>query len=99
MSDKKIAEHNNAPVDVEQVLKDMFDQVTEEVKEGIDNNSVDVATILDNKVNERIDAVFKKHWNETLRKWVEARITEEVADQAVLLGKRIGELMGKRGEL
>ena len=99
MSDRKIAEHNNAPVDTEQVLKDMFDQVTEEDKEGIDKNSVDVATILDNKVNERIDAVFKHHWNETLRKWVEARITEEVADQAVLLGKRIGELIGKRGEL
>mgnify|MGYP003350276191 CR=1 FL=1 len=99
MTTKKIAEHNNAPVDTEQVLKDMFDQVTQEVQEGIDKNSVDVATILDNKVNERIDAVFKHHWNTTLRKFVETRIQEEVAEQATLLGKRIGELIGKRGEL
>ena len=67
--------------------------------QGIDKNSVDVATILDSKVNERIDAVFKHHWNTTLRKFVETRIQEEVAEQATLLGKRIGELMGKRGEL
>lgn len=70
-----------------------------DTKDGLDNDSVDVAILLDSKVKERIDEVFKQHWNETLRKWVEARITEEVADQAVLLGKRIGELMGKRGEL
>ena len=97
MSDHEFHKHH--PVDTEQVLKDMFDQVTEEVKEGIDSNSVDVATILDNKVNERIDAVFKHHWNTTLRKWMEQRISEEVADQATLLGKRLGELAGKRGEL
>ena len=99
MNTKKIAEHVNAPVDTEQVLKDMFDQVTEEVKDGIDNNSVDVATILDSKVNERIDAVFRHHWNTTLRRFVEQRIQEEVADQATLLGKRLGELAGKRGTL
>ena len=92
-------EHKHHEVDTQQVLKDMFDQVTEEVKDGIDNNSVDVATILDSKVNERIDAVFRHHWNTTLRRFVEQRIQEEVADQATLLGKRLGELMGKRGEL
>ena len=92
-------EHKHHEVDTEQVLKDMFDQVTQEVQEGIDNNSVDVATILDSKVNERIDAVFRHHWNTTLRRFVEQRIQEEVADQATLLGKRLGELMGKRGEL
>lgn len=99
MSDKKVAEHNNAPVDTEKVLKDMFDQVTQEVKEGLDNDSVEVAAILDSKLNERIDEVFKHHWNTTLRKWMEQRISEEVADQATLLGKRLGELAGKRGEL
>ena len=48
---------------------------------------------------ERIDEVFKHHWNTQLRKWVETRIQEEVADQATLLGKRLGELAGKRGTL
>lgn len=70
-----------------------------DAKDGLDQDSVDVALLLEEKIKERIDELFKKHWNETLRKWVEARITEEVADQAVLLGKRIGELIGKRGEL
>ena len=64
-----------------------------------DADSVAVATILDDKINQRIDAVFREHWNTTLRKYVNARISEEVADQALLLGKRMGELHGKRGEL
>ena len=92
-------EHKHHEVDTQQVLKDMFDQVTQEVQEGIDNNSVEVAGILDSKLNERISDVFKHYWNTELRKWVERRIQEEVADQATLLGKRLGELMGKRGEL
>ena len=90
---------NNAPVDTDQVLKDMFDQVTEEVTNGMDEDSVAVATILDGKINQRIDAIFREHWNTVLKKWVNARISEEVADQALLLGKRLGELQGKRGEL
>ena len=94
-----MTEHKHHDVDVEQVLKDMFDQVTQEVQDGIDNNSVEVAGILDSKLNERISDVFKHYWNTELRKWVERRIQEEVADQATLLGKRLGELMGKRGEL
>lgn len=70
-----------------------------DTKDGLDQDSVDVALLLEEKIKERIDELFKKHWNETLRKWVEQRICEEVADQATLLGKRIGELVGKRGEL
>lgn len=70
-----------------------------DTKDGLDQDSVDVALLLEEKIKERIDELFKKHWNETLRKWVEARICEEVADQATLLGKRLGELAGKRGEL
>lgn len=96
---RKIAEHNNAPVDTQQVLKDMLDQVNEEVKGGLDSTSVDVAVALDTKMNERVEAAFKKHWNDQLRAWVESRIQEEVADAATKLGKRIGELLGKRGEL
>lgn len=92
-------EHNNAPVDTEQVLKDMFEQVTEEVKEGLDSKSVDVAAVLDDKLNERVEAVFKKHWNDKLRIWVESRIQEEVASLGLHLGKRIGELTGTRGKL
>ena len=99
MTKKEPAEMNNAPVDVEQVFKDMFDKVTEEVTNGLDNDSVAVATILDDKINQRIDAVFREHWNTTLKKWVNARISEEVAEQAMLLGKRLGELQGNRGEL
>lgn len=98
MNDEKTFQ-TNTHVDTEQVLKDMFEQVTEEVKEGLDNNSIEVAAILDSKLNERIDAVFKKHWNEKLRGWVEKRVQEEVADQATILGKRLGELVGKRGTL
>jgi hypothetical protein len=97
MSNKEPAEMNNAPVDVEQVFKDMFDKVTEEVTNGLDNDSV--ATILDDKINQRIDAVFREHWNTTLKKWVNTRISEEVAEHATLLGKRLGELQGNRGEL
>lgn len=99
MTKRKTAEHNNAPVDTQQVLKDMMEQVTNEVKDGLDDKSVDVAIALDNKLNERVDAVFTHHWNKTLRAWVERRIQEEVADQATLLGKRLGELMGSRGKL
>lgn len=96
---RKIAEHNNAPVDTEQVFKDMLDQVNAEVKDGLDSNSLDVAIALDTKMNERVEEVFKKHWNTQLRRWVEQRIQEEVAEQATLLGKRLGELAGKRGML
>ena len=96
---RKIAEHNNAPVDTEQVFKDMLEQVTNEVKDGLDDKSLDVAIALDTKMNERIDAVFKKHWNVKLRNWVERRIQEEVAEAATKLGKRIGELMNERGKL
>lgn len=99
MTKKAPAEMNNAPVDTEQVFKDMFEQVNQEVANGLDADSVAVATILDDKINQRIDAVFREHWNNTLKKWVNARISEEVADQALLLGKRMGELHGKRGEL
>lgn len=99
MNDDDETFQTNKHVDTQQVLKDMFDQVTQEVQDGIDNNSVEVAGILDSKLNERISGVFKHYWNTELRGWVERRIQEEVADQATLLGKRIGELMGKRGEL
>ena len=99
MSTKESAEMNNAPVDTEQVLKDMFDKVTEEVTNGLDNDSVAVATILDDKINQRIDAVFREHWNRTLRNYINTRISEEVAEHATLLGKRLGELQGNRGEL
>lgn len=92
-------EHNNATVDAEQVLKDMFEQVTNEVKDGFDSKSVDVAAVLDDKLNERVEAVFKKHWNDKLRNWVESRIQEEVASLGLHLGKRIGELTSTRGEL
>jgi uncharacterized protein YdaU (DUF1376 family) len=96
---RKIAEHNNAPVDTEQVLKDMLEQVTNEVKDGLDDKSVEVAIALDVKMNERVDAVFQKHWNEKLRNWVEKRIQEEVAELGLKLGKSIGELMSDRGRL
>jgi hypothetical protein len=94
-----MAEHNNAPVDTEAVLKDMFDQVTKEVTNGLDDDSVEVATILDSKINERIDAIFRHHWNTRLRSYINARISEEIAEQAMLLGKRLGQLNGSRGEL
>ncbi len=87
------------PVDTEQVFKDMLEQVTNEVKDGLDDKSVDVAIALDVKMNERVEAVFQKHWNEKLRNWVESRIQEEVADAATKLGKRIGELMNERGKI
>lgn len=94
-----MAEHNNAPVDTEAVLKDMFDQVTKEVTNGLDDDSVEVATILDSKINERIDEIFRHHWNTRLRSYINARISEEIAEQAMLLGKRLGQLNGSRGEL
>ncbi len=87
------------PVDTEQVFKDMLEQVTNEVKDGLDDKSVDVAIALDDKVNERIDAIFKRHWDMKLRNWVEKRIQEEVADLGTKLGKNIGELMSQRGRL
>ena len=96
---KTIAEHNNHPVDTEQVLKDMLEQVTNEVKEGLDSKSVDAAVVLDSKVTEWIDEIFQKHWNNKLRNWVEKRIQEEVADLGLRLGKHIGELMNERGRL
>jgi len=99
MSTKEPAEMNNAPVDTEQVLKDMLEQVTNEVKDGLDDKSVEVAIALDGKINERIDEVFKHHWNTKLRNYVNTRISEEVAEQATLLGRRLGELQGNRGEL
>jgi phage terminase small subunit len=99
MSNKEPAEMNNAPVDTEQVLKDMLEQVTNEVKDGLDDKSVEVAIALDGKINERIDAVFREHWNRTLRNYINTRISEEVAEHATLLGKRLGELQGNRGEL
>jgi hypothetical protein len=99
MSNKEPAEMNNAPVDTEQVFKDMFEQVTQEVADGLDKDSVEVATILDGRINERIDEVFRHHWNSKLRNYINTRISEEVAEQALLLGKRLGELQGNRGEL
>jgi len=54
---------------------------------------------LDGKINERIDEVFRHHWNTKLRNYVNTRISEEVAEHATLLGKRLGELQGNRGEL
>jgi uncharacterized protein YdaU (DUF1376 family) len=87
------------PVDTEQVFKDMLEQVTNEVKDGLDDKSVEVAIALDTKMNERIEAVFQKHWNEKLRNWVEKRIQEEVADLGLRLGKYIGELMNARGQI
>jgi uncharacterized protein YdaU (DUF1376 family) len=87
------------PVDTEQVFKDMLEQVTNEVKDGLDDKSVEVAIALDTKMNERIEAVFQKHWNEKLRNWVEKRIQEEVADLGLRLGKNIGELMNARGKI
>jgi uncharacterized protein YdaU (DUF1376 family) len=87
------------PVDTEQVFKDMLEQVTNEVKDGLDDKSVEVAIALDTKMNERIEAVFQKHWNEKLRNWVEKRIQDEVADLGLRLGKNIGELMSQRGKI
>lgn len=87
------------PVDTEQVFKDMLEQVTNEVKDGLDDKSVEVAIALDTKMNERIEAVFQKYWNEKLRNWVEKRIQEEVADLGLRLGKNIGELMNARGKI
>jgi len=87
------------PVDTEQVFKDMLEQVTNEVKDGLDDKSVEVAIALDTNMNERIEAVFQKHWNEKLRNWVEKRIQEEVADLGLRLGKNIGELMNARGKI
>lgn len=91
--------HKHHSVDTEQVLKDMLEQVTTEVKDGLDDKSVEVAIALDGKMNERIDAVFQQHWNAKLRNWVEQRIQEEVADLGLKLGKQIGELMNDRGKL
>jgi hypothetical protein len=99
MSDKEPAEMNNAPVDTEQVFKDMLEQVNQEVADGLDKDSIEVATILDGRINERIDEVFRHHWNSKLRSYINTRISEEVAEQALLLGKRLGELNGRRGEL
>jgi len=96
---RKIAEHNNAPVDTEQVLKDMLEQVTEEVKDGFDSKSLEVAIALDDKINERVENVFKKMWNDRLRMWVEKRIQEEVAELGTKLGKNIGQMLGDRGKL
>jgi len=99
MSDKEHTFHKHHEVDTEQVLKDMLEQVTNEVKDGLDDKSVEVAIALDGKINERIDEVFRHHWNTKLRNYVNTRISEEVAEHATLLGKRLGELQGNRGEL
>jgi hypothetical protein len=96
---QKIAEHNNVPVDTEQVLKDMLEQVNAEVQNGLDSHSVEVAGLLDDKLNERIDTVFRHHWNDKLRQWVEQRIQEEIAELGTKLGKNIGQMMGDRGKL
>lgn len=91
--------HKHHPVDTEQVLKDMLDQVTDEVKDGFDSKSLEVAVALDDKINERIESVFRKMWNEKLRTFVEKRIQEEVAELGTKLGKNIGQMLGDRGKL
>jgi hypothetical protein len=91
--------HKHHEVDTEQVLKDMLEQVTNEVKDGLDDKSVEVAIALDNKINERIDEVFRHHWNTELSRWVEKRIQDEVSDLGLKLGKNIGELMKVKGTL
>lgn len=91
--------HKHHPVNTEQVFKDMLDQVTEEVKDGFDSKSLEVAIALDDKINERVENVFRNLWNDKLRMWVEQRIQEEVAELGTKLGKNIGQMLGDRGKL
>lgn len=99
MAERPVAEMAHHDVDTQQVLDDMFEQVNKELKDGPDSTSVDVAVVLDDKINQRIEDAVKRVWNAKLRNWVEQRVQEEVADLGLKLGKRVAELLGERGKL
>lgn len=87
--------HNNAPVNTEQVLKDMMEQVEAEhkVKEGFDKDSVDAALLLEGQMDKRIRDAVAQAWNDQLRRYVETRIHEEVADLGMRLGRQIHQIV------
>ena len=59
----------------------------------------DIALSFEDKLNQRFEVMFRQKWNSSLRPFVMQMINEKIAEEAMKLGKQLGEIHSQRGEL
>ena len=58
-----------------------------------DDEAVDVALTLEERMEQRVEELVKKVFDRRIRVWIETRIQAEVADLGTRLGKNIADLV------
>ena len=63
------------------------------------DEEADIALSFEGKLNQRFEVMFRQKWNSSLRPFVMQMINEKIAEEAMKLGKQLGEIQSQRGEL
>jgi len=59
----------------------------------------DAGLTIEGQLNERFDELFRQTWNARIKPFVLQMINEKIAEEAMKLGKQLGEIHSKRGNL
>jgi hypothetical protein len=68
-------------------------------EDKVTDEALDAGLTIEGMLDKRFDDLFKKKWNSNIRPFVMQMINDKVAEEALKLGRQIGEINGKRGEL
>lgn len=70
----------------------------EQVRELTDEEA-DIALTFEEKLNKRFERLFIAKWNSSIRPFVMQQINEKIAEEALRLGRQLGEIHSSKGEL
>ena len=65
----------------------------------ITDEALDAGLTIEGMLDQRFDILFRKAWNSRIRPFVIQMVNEKIAEEAMKLGKQLGELRNTRGEL
>ena len=65
----------------------------------LDEEQLAAGLTIEGQLDKRFDELFRQTWNSRIKAFVMQMINEKVAEEAMKLGKQLGELTSKRGDL
>jgi len=73
--------------------------MNEELDPILDTEQLAAGLTIDEQLQQRFEDMFKQSWNTKILPFVKQMINEKIAEEAMKLGRQMGELRNHRGEL
>jgi hypothetical protein len=73
--------------------------MNEELDPILDTEQLAAGLSIDEQLQQRFEDMFKQCWNTKILPFVKQMINEKIAEEAMKLGRQMGELRNHKGEL